>query len=1027
MAAPTTKPQTAKHSILNPEKPKFGFGLEQVWPIDDGSSKAPSKHSVDIIAIPGLGATSEYTWKCRDPDNPDKKIDWLRDSNMLPGILPKARICIFKYDSQWFGVGAVDQRLDSVADKLLHTLEKFRGADNKTPIVFVAHCLGGIVLEQLLLTAQGQQHRFPSIFPRVAGCVFLGTPFRGTASQAKAMALARMAELAGMGLQSSLLKILERESPTLLELCDKFIALADDAKIRLFCFWELRQSDVASIFVKDPWFKKLDMFKQMELMVEPGSAKPSGARGTYLDSDHFQLNKYPGPKDDNFKSVSGELKDIAKQAPNILNSRRKLARKARVDDRVHGALINYFEEGFFDVRRTMKGSYEGSQSPESSWVVTGSVFQQWKEAEGPQLLWIHGEAGTGQRAIALSIRDDLSKPGEQRPIFASFFCDENDEFRRSFRGMLKILIRQIIDADPDMAEPLVPHVKIKTSNESAKENYDLDALDKIHVLWDALQAMGRTAPGGYIHLMVYGIEQLAPEPLRNLLQYMQDTLTHGGDAVETSPIKWILLSRSGHPEIKKSLGGHGHEIYLNDKANTKSVEDDLRAHISRRVKELGLTPSLGYFVKGYISSHAGGNRIYVDLAIQEIRNSQAERSLQQAEMRLLLGSFPYGLTNMFEHIRKRILSPTTEGIEYTREILRCLILQKRAPTMRELAIMADLPHQDRNNLRALKNYIIRCGAFVVLRGKDGDLNDDHMKVEWIDRLAQEHLEKCAKDELAMDSVEMQHGLIALRCLEYVYFHTEKYGAASSADQTSLDVDDMDSTGEAGDEQEKENEDLSDPSNEVSNFSQLPFATEDNDATPSIHFDVGSPDEEDAQMFDERDPLTYPMKCWLEHAKSARGAPINVIEEIDLSHEFWQVQSSLRQIWWDRIEWMGHFDHQDGVTALHVAAIAEVPELVEYLLQEGGKQGGCPDIHVEDSWGLQPLHVACYIGNYEIVQALLGAGADVNYVSTNDDDDGLWRDCPLHLAAGEGHVHILECLLDRGAEINMESERDGSVL
>lgn len=46
---------------------------------------------------------------------------------MLPRKVDDARISVFQYQSQWFGKGAVDQRLENVADQLLYHLDRLRG------------------------------------------------------------------------------------------------------------------------------------------------------------------------------------------------------------------------------------------------------------------------------------------------------------------------------------------------------------------------------------------------------------------------------------------------------------------------------------------------------------------------------------------------------------------------------------------------------------------------------------------------------------------------------------------------------------------------------------------------------------------------------------------------------------------------------------------------------------------------------------------------------------------------------------
>jgi ankyrin repeat protein len=84
-------------------------------------------------------------------------------------------------------------------------------------------------------------------------------------------------------------------------------------------------------------------------------------------------------------------------------------------------------------------------------------------------------------------------------------------------------------------------------------------------------------------------------------------------------------------------------------------------------------------------------------------------------------------------------------------------------------------------------------------------------------------------------------------------------------------------------------------------------------------------------------------------------------------------------------------------------------------------GWSQSVHNEDSLGLQPLYCACQVGNYEIVEALLGASADVDFISHEGNVTALWA------AAFGGHVDIVERLLDIDADINAKSEEWGSVL
>jgi curved DNA-binding protein CbpA len=77
--------------------------------------------AVDIVAVHGLGAIPEITWK-------DSKsgVNWLSDGEMLPKSVPEARIMRFGYDSLWLGKTPVRQKLSTIANKLLLVLSRER-------------------------------------------------------------------------------------------------------------------------------------------------------------------------------------------------------------------------------------------------------------------------------------------------------------------------------------------------------------------------------------------------------------------------------------------------------------------------------------------------------------------------------------------------------------------------------------------------------------------------------------------------------------------------------------------------------------------------------------------------------------------------------------------------------------------------------------------------------------------------------------------------------------------------------------
>jgi ankyrin repeat protein len=67
----------------------------------------------------------------------------------------------------------------------------------------------------------------------------------------------------------------------------------------------------------------------------------------------------------------------------------------------------------------------------------------------------------------------------------------------------------------------------------------------------------------------------------------------------------------------------------------------------------------------------------------------------------------------------------------------------------------------------------------------------------------------------------------------------------------------------------------------------------------------------------------------------------------------------------------------------------------------------------DKDGSTALHCASWKGHIQLVEFLLGAGAQVNIHNNNDH----WGTTPLHAAAHANQAIIVQLLIDAGAEIN----------
>lgn len=181
---PAARPR-AEHSLRRKchaqdliQSPRRGVYLSQVYPEND-----ETETDVDIIAIHGLDTKSPDTWIWHS-SNPDGDINWLQDPEMLPKEFPTARIFTVDWPASLFKErSTIEMTIIELARSLLLSIQSRPGADESRPILFVASCLGGVVLIQAIVTAAQSEKEYTSLWRATGGIVFLATPFRGTAFQ----------------------------------------------------------------------------------------------------------------------------------------------------------------------------------------------------------------------------------------------------------------------------------------------------------------------------------------------------------------------------------------------------------------------------------------------------------------------------------------------------------------------------------------------------------------------------------------------------------------------------------------------------------------------------------------------------------------------------------------------------------------------------------------------------------------------------------------------------------------------------
>ncbi|KAK0747113.1 hypothetical protein B0T18DRAFT_466791, partial [Schizothecium vesticola] len=151
-------------------------------------------------------------------------VFWPRD--LLPFDLPNVRVLTFGYDANIATISSrrANNSIFTTAQDLVVRLAATRESlDGLTPLIFVAHSLGGIVVKEV--SSDALRNGIPT--PRICtfGIAFFGTPHRGSDFASLGQLVAR---IAGLGLakeESYMLRALEQGSPELEKIADSFSRL----------------------------------------------------------------------------------------------------------------------------------------------------------------------------------------------------------------------------------------------------------------------------------------------------------------------------------------------------------------------------------------------------------------------------------------------------------------------------------------------------------------------------------------------------------------------------------------------------------------------------------------------------------------------------------------------------------------------------------------------------------------------------------------------------------------------------------
>ncbi|KAK4202191.1 armadillo-type protein [Triangularia verruculosa] len=432
-----------------------GVSLRQVNP-----DKNEANTDIDIIAIHGLDTKSPDTWVWVDTNDPNNTVNWLADRRMLPSRVGAARIFTCDWPADLRQQSSVPTTLHESAQSLRDSIQHLK-ANTTRPILFIASCLGGIILIKALEI--DNQHTkdnadSPSLTRATRGVVFLATPFRGTAfKNMPGLLLKALAALQDQTV-TALIDYTLGATPDLDELTKGFITLTKNHDYQVVVFWEARNTVLLRKFHL-AWMVSTWILLAW-LLVNKYSATLSDFKTQRLDRPHVMMNKFAHnnctneckkdcTESDDFGHVSRKIEVMLKtiregspleQADGWIRERHYTQEKLKIE-RLSGDTLSmdrcYINLAIIGKPRENpeKGSEKDAAPHKSPFSLTArlkvetperniqvklsSLFDPRKDSNGqttnPRRILIHGRAGVGKTTLCKKmVNEFIRHSGEFR-------------------------------------------------------------------------------------------------------------------------------------------------------------------------------------------------------------------------------------------------------------------------------------------------------------------------------------------------------------------------------------------------------------------------------------------------------------------------------------------------------------------------------------------------------------------------------------------------------------------------------------
>ena len=390
------------------------------------------------------------------------------------------------------------------------------------------------------------------------------------------------------------------------------------------------------------------------------------------------------------------------------------------------------------------------------WILLHPSYDQWRSgAHEYPMLWMPGPLGSGKStAIKFLIKrlDCSIVPC----LVVFFFCDGRDSSKRTEVGLLRSIIRQILQKDEQLLRKLAENASNANADLSLAKN-----------LWELMELSCLTLAQSYrpTYVLIDGVDELQDIDRAAFLKRFERLIRDIGcwEGARRSNVRFLLTSRPW-TIVKDHLGS-----FVTLEFRRECVHLDIKTMLIDVVpsfaRQENFPDEVTSRIIDTILDRAQGMFLWASFAWNLFKGTESVWSKRTIHAQLLeLDSLPLGIIPLYEHLLRRL-----EPGEFAWNIFRWLTHAKRPLRSSELDIGLALLHKPRDNKSLELAFNISrsvqrlCGPFIRLEESEDTVNLVHHSARTF------FLESYPQVMLSA------HSMIIESCLNYLCFSDVPWG------------------------------------------------------------------------------------------------------------------------------------------------------------------------------------------------------------------------------------------------------------